>query len=197
MENSTLDTILIVDCGSTKTPHIEEVIYDFSDYETISFFELNQETANKYKGIIISGAPILITEEDMSPYLLQLDWIKSYEKPILGICFGHQIIGLLYGAYPDRMKEDNSFNEIESITDCPLLERIPTVFEMQENHCESISIPSEFQLVATSDDCINEVMQHETKPFFGVQFHPEVSGNMGYVLLENFAHICESHKNEV
>jgi GMP synthase (glutamine-hydrolysing) len=42
-------------------------------------------------------------------------------------------------------------------------------------------------LLACSDACINEAMKHKEKPMYGVQFHPEVSGNFGHVLLENFA----------
>jgi GMP synthase (glutamine-hydrolysing) len=45
--------------------------------------------------------------------------------------------------------------------------------------------------MAASDACINECMQHESKQIFGVQFHPEVSGNYGNILLENFYFICE------
>jgi GMP synthase (glutamine-hydrolysing) len=61
---------------------------------------------------------------------------------------------------------------------------------MQEDHCESISIPEEFELVANSDECINEVMQHEKKSLYGVQFHPEVSGNHGAIIFENFIQLC-------
>jgi len=81
-------------------------------------------------------------------------------------------------------------NEIEQFVDCPLLNRLPNIFEMQEDHCESISIPQEFELVANSDECINEVMQHESKKIYGVQFHPESSGNFGHILLENFIEGC-------
>jgi GMP synthase (glutamine-hydrolysing) len=59
-----------------------------------------------------------------------------------------------------------------------------------EDHCESISVPPGFVLVASSDACVNEIMQHQTKPFFGVQFHPEVSGNHGSLLIENFAKVA-------
>jgi len=45
-------------------------------------------------------------------------------------------------------------------------------------------------LIASSDACVNEVMQHKTKKIFGVQFHPEVSGNHGRVMIENFVKIA-------
>jgi GMP synthase (glutamine-hydrolysing) len=60
-----------------------------------------------------------------------------------------------------------------------------------EDHCEAISIPANFIHVAVSDACVNEAMMHQTKSLFGVQFHPEVSGNHGRVIIENFVHICQ------
>jgi GMP synthase (glutamine-hydrolysing) len=182
--------ILIIDCGSSKVRLLEEIVFESADYETHSFFEVNQETTDSFDGIIISGSPILITEEDMEPYLIQASWIKTTIKPILGICFGHQLIGLCYEAFGSRMKDCRSMNEIEQFVDCPLLYRLPNIFEMQEDHCESISIPQEFELVANSDECINEVMQHESKKIYGVQFHPESSGNFGHIVLENFIEMC-------
>jgi GMP synthase (glutamine-hydrolysing) len=182
--------ILIIDCGSSKVSLLEEIVFESADYETHSFFEVTQETTDSFDGIIISGSPILITEEDMEPYLIQASWIKTTIKPILGICFGHQLIGLCYEAFGSRMKDCRSMNEIEQFVDCPLLYRLPNIFEMQEDHCESISIPQEFELVANSDECINEVMQHESKKIYGVQFHPESSGNFGHILLENFIEMC-------
>jgi GMP synthase (glutamine-hydrolysing) len=62
---------------------------------------------------------------------------------------------------------------------------------MMEDHCESISIPPNFKLIGSSDACVNEAMQHQTKKIYGVQFHPEVSGNHGRVIFENFVHLCE------
>lgn len=182
--------ILIIDCGSSKIPLIEEIVFEYADYETMPFFEVTQEIADSFDGIIISGAPILITEEDMEPYLTQASWIKTTNIPVLGICFGHQLIGLFYEAFGSRMKDCRSMNEIEQFVDCPLLYRLPDVFDMQEDHCESISIPQEFELVANSDECVNEVMQHETRKIYGVQFHPESSGNFGHIVLENFVELC-------
>jgi GMP synthase (glutamine-hydrolysing) len=182
--------LLIIDFGSSKIPQIEEMVYEFADYITMPFDEINETTASAFDGVILSGAPVLITEQNMTPYLERLNWIKTTEKPVLGICFGHQILGLLYHAYPARMKDCRTMNEIEQFGECPILNRLPQVFEMQEDHCESISIPEEFELVANSDECINEVMQHESKSLFGVQFHPEVSGNYGAILMENFVQLC-------
>ncbi|NDB35423.1 MAG: GMP synthase [Flavobacteriia bacterium] len=188
-----MQKILIIDCGSSKIPSLESVVFEFADYHTSPFFDVHPSQLSEYHGVIISGAPILITEENMLPYLEHVGWIKTTDLPILGICFGHQLIGLLYNASASRMKESRSLNEIEQFVECPILNRLPQVFEMQEDHCESISIPDEFELVANSDECVNEVMQHQEKSIYGVQFHPEVSGNAGAILIENFISLCDSN----
>jgi GMP synthase (glutamine-hydrolysing) len=183
--------MLIVDCGSSKTPQIVATFEEFCDTRCIGFHDLSEELAQESIGIVFSGAPLLITDIDMSKYIEHVQWLKSYQKPILGICFGHQLIGLLYGAHGAKMREDRNWQEIEIIEESPLFNRLPDCFEMMEDHCEHITIPPEFKLMAASDACINECMQHESKQIFGVQFHPEVSGNYGNILLENFYFICE------
>ena len=185
--------ILIIDCGSQKTQYIEESVDEFIDFETISIYAISDEYFNNKKGVIISGAPILITEIDISPYLEKFKWIKTIDLPILGICFGHQMIGLTFGAFGSRMKEDRDWQTIEIFEQSDLFKKLPTEIEMLEDHCESISIPKDFTLIAASDFCINEAMQHKDLSIYGVQFHPEVSGNHGRILFDNFIQICENN----
>lgn len=98
--------MLIVDCGSSKTPQIASIFEEFCDTQVIGFHDLTKELAEQAIGVVFSGAPLLITEIDMSTYVKHVEWTKTYEKPILGICFGHQLIGLLHGARGAKMKED-------------------------------------------------------------------------------------------
>jgi GMP synthase (glutamine-hydrolysing) len=184
--------ILIIDCGSQKTPYIEECTDEFMDFETVQILELTPADLNNKKGIIISGAPLLITEMDISAYLEKTSWLTTIEIPVLGICFGHQLIGITFGAFGSRMREDRDWQTIEVYEPSILFEKLPNEIEMMEDHCESISIPPNFKLIASSDVCVNEAMQHNTLPLFGVQFHPEVSGNHGRVLFDNFIRFCEA-----
>lgn len=179
--------IALIDCGSSKTPAIAQHLDEYTDVQTIGLFDFNSSHLEKFDAIVLSGAPILLTDIDYKPYLEHLSWIKTYQKPLLGICFGHQILGLINGARVSKMREDRGFQEIEVLQDDLLFERLPDVFEMQEDHCEHISVPHGFDLLACSDACINEAMKHKLLPHYGVQFHPEVSGNYGHVLLSNFA----------
>jgi GMP synthase (glutamine-hydrolysing) len=182
--------ILIIDCGSKKTPYIEEAVDLQMDFKTLGINDFLEKDLDGIKGVIVSGAPILVTEIDMEPFMNRMKVLKETHLPVLGICFGHQLLGLLHGAYASRQKEDRDWQEIEVLEDCPLFDKLPSQFEMMEDHCESISVPKGFKLVATSDACVNEAMMHLEKPLYGVQFHPEVSGNLGTTLIENFVDIC-------
>lgn len=184
--------ILILNCGSLKTPYIEEMIDEFDDFRTVPILKFQISDLDNVAGVIISGAPILVTEQPIQGFLEQLTWIKTTKKPVLGICFGHQLIGILHGAFASRMREDRDWQLIEALEESPLFERLPGEFEMMEDHCETISIPTHFKLIAASDACVNEAMQHENQPIYGVQFHPEISGNYGRTVLENFVRICHS-----
>ena len=185
--------ILIGDCGSTKTPEIEKIIDEFVDCKVMPLMEINREILKNYNGVILSGAPILLTEEKTDSYLSSSSWIKDIEIPLLGICFGHQLIGLQFGAMVKKMKEDRIFQDVEISEDSPLFNRLPRIIEMQEDHCEFASVPQNFKLLASSDSCFNEAMGHKEKHIYGVQFHPESSGLQGRLLLENFHEICRKN----
>ena len=182
--------IYILDCGSKKTKFIHQMVDEYMDCETVPFFDFDESQISLATGIIISGAPILITEEDMSKYVKASIWIKTISIPLLGICFGHQLIGLHFGSLSKKMKEDRDFQEIEIFEESNLFSRLPRIIEMQEDHCEFISVPKEFKLLASSDHCFHEAMEHKEKPIYGIQFHPEVSGNHGSMIIENFLKIC-------
>ena len=88
------------------------------------------------------------------------------------------------------MKEDRDFQDIEIFEESALFARLPRIIQMQEDHCEFASVPENFKLLASSDTCFNEAMQHNELQIYGVQFHPEVSGLQGSLLFENFYTIC-------
>lgn len=182
--------IVIIDCGSTKTPLIESIVYEFMDTRVVSMVDFIPSEHQDARGIIISGAPILITEVDPDPYLAKFTWLKEIEIPVLGICFGHQMLGMTYGSLANRQRDDRDWQTVEVIAECPLFDRMSTEISFMEDHCEAISIPADFIHVGVSDATVNEAMMHKTKLLYGVQFHPEVSGNVGALLFENFVNIC-------
>ncbi len=184
--------ILVIDCGSSKVPHFAERLAGFDQpSDTVSIEVLDTIELNQYAGIIISGAPILLTETDPQPYLEKLKFVTNHTQPILGVCFGHQIIGMLHEAKVSRCKECRTDLNIKKISESELWQGIDD-YSFNQDHCEAIDLPLNWKLLASSKICTNEAMQHPFKPIYGVQFHPETSGSNGTQLLKNFCISCHT-----
>ena len=152
----------------------------------IEYADCLKTALSDFDGIIMSGSPqgddIV---EHHAPYFR---WIKNYEKPVLGICAGHHITGYLYGAELLYSQEPESGDfEIELLKNDPLLEDLPQKFTVKQMHNDSITLPDDFLLLATSGTCKNQLMRHKTKPLYTCQFHPEF---YNHKLIHNFLNIC-------
>lgn len=183
--------ICIINCGSAWFPEIKNRLAEFKQpFETTPLNKIPQCDFKLYSGIIISGSPDLLTQVDQQKHQNLFSFIKKLSIPILGICFGHQIIGLLYNA---EIKHDNMIDKkekIQIVNPDILFSSIPNNPIFREKHTEYTTLPKNFLLLAKSSSCQNEAMKHKTKNLYGVQFHPETSGNNGKTLLKNFLNLC-------
>ena len=156
----------------------------------IEELKILEESFSRYSGIILSGGGILKNRE--AEYSNLFSALKEISNPILGICFGFQIIGIIYGAKLSSMKDmDNKKRSIKQLNNSILFKDVDDLTLFQENHREEITLPDAFIQIATSEKCEIEAMEHKEKPVFGVQFHPEASGKMGEKLINNFCGIAE------
>ncbi|WP_172826845.1 hypothetical protein [Flammeovirga sp. SJP92] len=184
---------MIVNCGSIKTKHFGEILEKENlNYSIITIDDLTDEHLKSADKIIISGAPILLTEVDPKPYLKKFEILKTLTTPTLGVCFGHQILGMLEGGNIKRTKEARSSEIINQNIPSPLFDAIPQHSSFEEDHCESVTLSENFDLLANSDSCENEAMKHKSLNWWGVQFHPEVSQEYGPALIKNWLNLCSA-----
>ena len=99
-------------------------------------------------------------------------------------------MGLNYGASISIGKEISGMQTIDLLKQDHLFTNLNTREKFYESHKEAISLPTGFQHLASSETCDNEAMKHKDRPLYGIQFHPEISGDAGKVLLKNFAGLC-------
>ncbi len=127
------------------------------------------------------------------------DYIDRLDIPMLGICAGHQFMARHFGgeAAPGEPPE---FGAVEMTIDKAgdILADIPTPTTVWASHHDEVSVvPDSFEVLARSDACPVQVMQHKERPLFGMQFHPEVEHTVaGAQMFRNFVGICEAHAKQ-
>lgn len=146
------------------------------------------EFIDKFDNVILSGrqknsAEINAVNSRVIKCSLNLD------KPLLGICYGGQILALTLGSTLKRMDKVKEIVDIAIIKETDLLPNYTSV-KMFESHNYCVStLSNDFNLLATSISCLNEMFCLKNKPLYGTQFHPEKSGKPGKFLVSNFLKI--------
>ncbi|MFG0335571.1 MAG: glutamine-hydrolyzing GMP synthase [Maioricimonas sp. JB049] len=148
------------------------------------------------KGIILSGGPSSVYDEGAptcDPRLFELG------VPVLGICYGMQVASQVLGA-DVKNAESREYGRAQlHINDASdLLHGIPEQTTVWMSHGDQVvSLPDEFEALATTPTCPYAAVRHKSRPFFGVQFHPEVTHTPhGNDLLSNFLfNVCKCAGN--
>ncbi len=192
--------IIIVDFGSQTAHLIGRRVHELGIKQTIVTPEEIFQEVKKYekvKGVIFSGGPSSVYEKN-SPTIDKA--IFSLKLPILGICYGQQLIShLLEGnVRPGKIKE---YGPAEvHVAKHPLFKNIPKdSFTVWMSHGDEVlSPPKGFQIIAHSENIKAAAIADESRNIYAVQFHPEVQHTQfGTEILKNFLNICgEEPKNE-
>ena len=174
-----LDKILIIDFGSQFTQLIARRIRELGVFsEIISHKKIKLKNVdNSIKGIILSGGPLNVYE--INKYSFDKK-IINLNIPILGICFGHQILSKLNGGKVKQSKHRefglaNVYKKSDSLLTKNFFSK--TKFKkVWMSHADQVSkIPKNFKIVASSNNSKFAIVENKEKKFYGVQFHPEVT----------------------
>ena len=188
------DSILILDFGSQYTQLIARRIRELHVYCEIHPYNYDIEKIKQFKpkGIILSGGPSSVYDEN-SPKIDSS--IFNLNVPILGICYGSQLIVHLNGGkITSAKKREYGFAEITIIKKNSLFEGLPEKFSVWMSHGDFIEkIPDNFISIAKTENSPYAAIKSLNSPFWGVQFHPEVAHTKyGKEILSNFVFkICQ------
>ena len=142
--------------------------------------------------LILSGGALRIAWE--SPKLGKcIDYLQSFKGPILGICVGLQLMAVYCGgkAGPSEVPE-YGLAKIKVVKADDLFMGLPKEFLVWESHNDEVKAAEGFDVLAFSENCSVQAAKHMKKPYYGVQFHPEVNNTEhGEEILRNFINVVE------
>ena len=194
------DSILIVDFGSQVTQLIARRVREAGVYSEIAPFSEAEKAFHrmKPKGIILSGSPASVCDND-SPRAPQV--LFDSGLPILGICYGQQVMSQQLGGEVRPGHETGDGGEfgrayLTVTKSCALFDGLWAEGERHQvwmSHGDKVTkFAPGFEIVATSDGAPFAVIADEERQYYGTQFHPEVVHTPdGAKLLANFVHkVC-------
>ena len=180
--------MLVVDLGAQYSRLIARRVRQAGVYSEIipHTTEAARVRERRPLGIILSGGPQSVYSDDayrIDPGLLELG------APVLGICYGHQLLARMLGGEVERTGEaEYGRAELRVLGDSLLLEGLPERQTVWMSHADAVtSVPDGFFCAAATDGSPAAVMEDTGRGLFGVQFHPEVSHTEhGMAMLERF-----------
>lgn len=186
------ERILVLDFGGQYNQLIARRIRECNVYCEVHPYNLSIEKIKEYhpKGIIFTGGPNSVYLED-SP--LCSKEIFELGIPILGICYGSQLMAHLLGGKVSKATVSEYGKTLLKTNDSLLYKDIPCEFTCWMSHTDYISnLPEGFKITSTTNDCPIASMENVELKLYAVQYHPEVlHTEFGQKILENFAfEIC-------
>lgn len=179
--------LLVVDNGSVYTKSIIEFLNESGiKFKHLHFDEISIPNLDQYSSIILSGR----RQNNPKMNAINSKLVKSAlekQKPLLGICYGAEILALTLGGTIKKMNVPRQgIHEIIVIKDNPICSGKIDAFE---SHSYTVAkLDSSFKQIAKSTSCEFEIFQLDRHNIFGTQFHPEMSED-GRILLGRFVSI--------
>ena len=188
--------ILILDFGSQYTQLIARRVREAGVYSEIKPYDMSEQAIRDYApaGVILSGGPESVGA-DNSPRAPEC--VFDLGVPVLGICYGMQTMAEQFGGKVQASDTSEfGYAQIEVIAESALLHDIrdhvgvsgASLLDVWMSHGDKVvQVPADFEAIAKTESCPIAAMAHRSKPFFGIQFHPEVTHTLqGQRLFEHF-----------
>ena len=182
-----MDKIVVLDFGSQYSHLICRRIRDFSVYAELVPYDISLDELKKLepKGVIFSGGPSSVYNSD-APF--PENSMFDLELPILGICYGHQLIVNNFGGKVKRANKEYGSSLLSIDNDSNLLNGIGESVRAWMSHGdEAEQIPLGFEVIGHTESAKAAAIANNDKSIYGIQFHPEVvHTEQGVEILKNF-----------
>jgi len=182
-----MDKIVVLDFGSQYSHLICRRIRDFSVYAELVPFDISLENLTKLnpKGIIFSGGPSSVYDSGAP---IPDKKIFQLNVPILGICYGHQIIVNNFGGKIKRANKEYGSSVLTIDSNSDILNGIGDSVRAWMSHGdEAEDVPEGFEIIGHTESSRSAAIANKQKTIFGIQFHPEVvHTEKGTDILKNF-----------
>jgi GMP synthase (glutamine-hydrolysing) len=179
--------LLVIDNGSVFTTNISKILVRNNiDFNVINFEQITDLDLTKFNGFILSGRRK--NEKKMNAINSEIiNHAISEKKPLLGICYGAEILALTLGG--TIRKSQIAVKGIQTVHVKPFNPLCHKNIQAYQSHGYEIAkLGTQLENSATSDTCQHEIIKHKTLPIFGTQFHPEMTED-GQLLIESFLKI--------
>jgi len=192
-----MDKIVVLDFGSQYSHLICRRIRDFSVYAELVPFDISLENLTKLnpKGIIFSGGPSSVYDSGAP---IPDKKIFQLNVPILGICYGHQIIVNNFGGKIKRANKEYGSSVLTIDNNSDILNGIGDSVRAWMSHGdEAQNVPDGFEIIGHTESSRAAAIANNQKTVFGIQFHPEVvHTEKGTEILKNFVlKVCHANQD--
>ncbi|MHA8088540.1 glutamine-hydrolyzing GMP synthase [Aquirufa sp. Wall-65K1] len=185
------EKIIILDFGSQVTQLIARRVRELQVYCEIHPYNHIPSIDSSVKGIILSGSPCSVRDED-SP---RVDLSLFVDLPILGICYGAQLLAHQGGGSVQASQHrEYGRAHLTGTKDSILWDEISSNSQVWMSHGDTImELPAMYEVIGSTESVKVAAFAHVSKPIFGIQFHPEVTHSTeGSIILRNFVvKVCD------
>ncbi len=182
-----MDKIVVLDFGSQYSHLICRRIREFAVYCELVSFDISADELKKHnpKGIIFSGGPSSVYDSNAP---IPETEVFNMNIPILGICYGHQLIVNNFGGKIKRVNKEYGSSLLSIDNDQDLLSGIGESIRAWMSHGdEAEEVPSGFEIIGHTQSAKAAAIAAKDKAVYGIQFHPEVMHTeQGNKILKNF-----------
>jgi len=182
-----MEKIAVLDSGGQYCHLIARKVRELGVYAEILPITISPAKLRKYKGVILSGGPSSVFDSD-SPQ--PAAGVFRIAQPLLGICYGHQLIArhLDGEVSPGDGRQEFGRADLRVRRAAPLFTGLPSRQRVWVSHGDHVSrLPAGFKLLADTVSCEIAAMGDDSRGYYGFQFHPEVvHSKFGKEILGNF-----------